>query len=467
MAGTVSTDFITSFRNCGLKDIALVGGKNASLGEMIGSLGSKGVSGPGGFAVNVNACWEFIHVNELKEKISKQLDRLDRKKYSNLPEIGSAIRSLLGNADLPLNISECIIAAYQEMEKEYGEACDVAVRSSATAEDLPGASFAGQHESFLNICGSAGLLKAVHRCFISLYTDRAIKYREDKGFDHMKVALSVGVQKMVRSDLASSGVMFTLDPETGSRDAVFITGNWGLGESIVQGIVDPDEFIVFKTKFREGKKAIIQKKTGRKQKKIIYTQGLDHQPQANIATLDTAEAERIMQVLNDAEIDLLAKWAIVIEEHYKQPMDIEWAKDGTNGELYIVQARPETVHQSKDPYVMSEYSLGEKGEVITKGNAIGEKIVSGTARVLHSPSESHKLLDGEILITDSTNPDWDPIMKRAGGIVTDRGGRTSHASIIARELELPAIVGTGDATAKIRDGEKITLSCAGGKTGIV
>ena len=460
-------NYVISLGECTLKDVNLVGGKNASLGEMIQVLGKKGIDVPDGFAVTVNAYWDFIYENKLHDPIRDLLEKLDRKSYSNLAPTGAAIRELLKEAVLSPAMQEAVNAAYSAMCKQYDGKVDVAVRSSATAEDLPSASFAGQHESYLNVTGEEMLLKAVHNCFVSLFTDRAIKYREDNGFDHMKVGLSVGVQKMVRADLASSGVIFTLEPESGFRDIVLITGAWGLGENIVQGTVSPDEFYIYKPTFREGKNALVQKKLGSKAKMLIYSEGIDHQPGRVTSNTETPPEKRAAFVLDEAEIGTLARWAILIEEHYKQPMDIEWAKDGYTERLYIVQARPETVHQLRDPYIRKEYILAEKGKEIVSGNAIGGKIVSGIARILHSPAEKDKLQPGEILVTGLTNPDWDPIMKKATAIVTDRGGRTSHASIVARELGLAAVVGTNSGTEKIKDGQEITVSCATGKTGII
>ena len=340
---------------------------------------------------------------------------------------------------------------------------EVAVRSSATAEDLPQASFAGQHESYLNIKGEDALLQAIKKCYASLYTDRAIKYREDNGFAHEKVALSVGVQKMVRSDKASSGVVFTLEPESGFRDIIHISGVWGLGENIVQGTVTPDEFFVFKPTLLQRKNAIIQKKLGEKAKTMIYSTD-ENNPIINIPT---PKEKQEKFVLNDEEITRIANWALIIEDHYQKPMDIEWAKDGITNELFIIQARPETVHSQKNPLLVKEYKLLNKGEAITAGEAIGSKVATGKARILQSPKESGKLQPGEIVVTDLTSPDWDPILKNAAAIITNKGGRTSHASIVARELGVPAIVGCGNATEKITDGEMITVSCCEGKTGFV
>ena len=389
------------------------------------------------------------------------LDTLDTKTFKNLKEIGAKARSIIENAKMPEDLSKEIITSYKELCGE--EYFAVAVRSSATAEDLPQASFAGQHESYLNIKGEKELVKAIQRCYASLYTDRAIKYREDNGFEHEKVALSVGVQKMVRSDEACSGVAFTLEPESGFRNVIHIAGVWGLGENMVQGTVNPDEFLVFKPTLQKGKNAIIQKNMGDKNKTMIYTDD-EENPVINI---DTPEEKRNQYVLNNDEIELLAKWALIIEKHYDKPMDIEWAKDGETGDFFIIQARPETVHSQVNPLQIEEYNLTEKGKLLASGEAIGNKIACGIARILNSPEDSDKLKPGEIVVTDLTSPDWDPILKNAGAIVTNKGGRTSHASIVAREIGVPAVVGCGDATSKIKDGEMITVSCCEGKEGFI
>ena len=459
--------YVLPLNECDIDKVNLVGGKNASLGEMIHEFSSMKINIPDGFALTVNAWWDFFYSNQLKEPIQSLLSKLDREHYTNLKETGIAIRELIRKAKLPVELRNAVAEAYSDMCEQYGAVVDVAVRSSATAEDLPGASFAGQHESYLNVTGKDMLLTAVHNCYISLFTDRAIKYREDQHFDHLKVGLSVGVQKMVRADLASAGVIFTLEPESGFRDVVLITGAWGLGENVVQGAISPDEYYVFKPTLQQGKNAIVQKKIGTKAKTMVYCDSLDHEPSVGTTNVETPESRRIEFVLNDEDVLLLAGWAVSIEKHYKQPMDIEWAKDGFSGQLFIVQARPETVHQKRNPYIQKEYILTGTGKEIARGNAIGGKIVSGIARVLQSPKESSKLLAGEILVTGITNPDWDPIMKKAGAIITDRGGRTSHASIVARELGLAAIVGTTNGTSVIHDGQEITVSCATGKTGVV
>lgn len=453
--------YIKQFKEISIADIAVVGGKNSSLGEMFSKLSSKGIPVPDGFATTTFAFTEFLTQNSLHSSLYDLMLQLDKKDYSNLKETGAKARKLLLDAELPKNLQAAVIHAYKELCGDtYFE---VAVRSSATAEDLPQASFAGQHESYLNIKGEEALLHAVKKCFASLYTDRAIKYREDNGFAHEKVALSVGVQKMVRSDKASSGVGFTLEPESGFRDIVHISGVWGLGENIVQGTVTPDEFFVFKPTLLQGKNAIIQKKLGEKAKTMIYGND-ENNPVINITT---PKEKQEQFVLSDEEVTKIANWALIIENHYQKPMDIEWAKDGITNEIFILQARPETVHSQKNPLLVKEYELLNKGEAITQGEAIGSKIATGIARILQSPEESDKLQHGEIIVTDLTSPDWDPVLKNAAAIITNKGGRTSHASIVARELDVPAIVGCGNATEKITDGEMITVSCCEGKTGFV
>ncbi|HEX6171343.1 MAG TPA: phosphoenolpyruvate synthase [Chitinophagaceae bacterium] len=453
--------YIKKFSEISIADSAIVGGKNSSLGEMFNKLSSKGIQIPDGFATTTFAFEEFLTQNTLHSPLYHLMQKLDRDKFANLKDVALKARELLLNASMPRNLELAIIRAYKELCS--GNYFEVAVRSSATAEDLPQASFAGQHESYLNIKGEEALLCAVKKCYASLYTDRAIKYREDNGFAHEKVALSVGVQKMVRSDKGCSGVGFTLEPESGFRDIIHLSGVWGLGENIVQGTVTPDEFLLFKPILAQNKNAIVQKKIGEKEKTMIYTDDKNN-PVVNIIT---PKEKREDYVLGDEEIIKVAQWALLIEQHYKKPMDIEWAKDGITNEIFIIQARPETVHSQKNPFVIKEYTLLQRGEVITEGNAIGSKIATGIARILQSPREADKLLGGEIVVTDITSPDWDPVLKKAAAIITDKGGRTSHAAIVARELGVPAIVGCGDATKKIKDGESITVSCAEGKTGFI
>ncbi|HJS54287.1 MAG TPA: phosphoenolpyruvate synthase [Chitinophagaceae bacterium] len=455
-------DHVKTFREVGLKDVTIVGGKNSSLGEMFTQLSGKGIKVPDGFATTASAFLYFLEYNNLKEPLQELMRLLDRQNYSNLSEIGSKARQLILAAQMPGDLKEAIIKAYTDLCA--GNYFEVAVRSSATAEDLPQASFAGQHESYLNIKGKAALITAVQKCFASLYTNRAIKYREDNGFKHEQVLLSAGVQKMVRSDLACAGVGFTLEPESGFRDVIHLSGVWGLGENIVQGTVTPDEFYVFKPTLLQNKSAIVQKKLGTKTMTMVYNPQENFSPVINI---ETPAEKKEKFVLSDEEVIQLAKWALIIEKHYGKPMDIEWAKDGITNEIFIIQARPETVHSQKNPFLIKEYELLEKGEIIAEGNAIGTKIASGVARVLQSPSEADKLSGGEIVVTDITSPDWDPVLKKASAIVTNKGGRTSHAAIVARELGVPAIVGCGNATEEIKDGSNITVSCAEGKTGFV
>lgn len=450
------------FNQIRLDDIALVGGKNASLGEMIQQLGEKGIRVPEGFAITSQAYWNLLDENAIRVELTKILEKLDTEKFTNLTVVSRNARQLILSANMPTAIAEDIKKAYNELSPD--EPIEVAVRSSATAEDLPSASFAGQQETYLNISGEKALLEACHKCFASLFTDRAIKYRIDHGFDHMKVALSVGVQLMVRSDKGCSGVAFTLEPETGFKDVIVINGIWGLGENIVQGVVDPDEFVVFKPSLQKQKKSILSKKKGKKHLTMVYATEKNGSPTIN---LDTSVEKQNQFVLSDEEVTELAKWCQLIEDHYRSPMDIEWAKDGLTNELYIVQARPETVHTIRDPYILYSYHLKEKGKVLTKGVGLGSKIAFGKARLLNDPREADKLQFDDVLVTDITNPDWDPIMKKVAAIVTNKGGRTSHAAIVARELGVVAVVGTGNATEAIRDGDIITVSCAEGREGVI
>ncbi|MBL7896599.1 MAG: phosphoenolpyruvate synthase [Bacteroidia bacterium] len=459
----MKTNYIISYDELGKNDVALVGGKNASLGEMANNLKSKGIQVPDGFATTAFAFQYFLQYNKLNQPLNDLFLKLDKKDFSNLSEIGEQARTLVRNAVIPTDLKQEIITAYKELCIKENREADVAVRSSATAEDLPTASFAGQHDSFLNINGNEDVVDAVHRCFVSLFNNRAIKYREDNGFEQMKVYLSAGVQLMVRSDLSSAGVIFTLEPESGFKNVIVISGVWGLGENIVQGAVTPDEFHVFKTTLQQNKNAIISKKLGTKAKTMVYSVT----DKSSIVNTDTPEEKRKQWVLNDEEITQLARWSYTIEQHYKMPMDIEWAKDGITGKLFIVQARPETVHSKRDPYLKTEYIVKEKGTILTKGNAIGSGIASGKVRIIMSSADADKLQEGEVLVTDITNPDWDPILKKAAAIITNKGGRTSHAAIVAREVGAVAVVGTGDATEKIKDGDMVTVSCAQGKTGFV
>ena len=453
--------YIKRFDQISISDVAIVGGKNASLGELFSKLSSKNIKVPNGFATTAHAFWHFLDQNNIREELRNTLTELNKEDYHNLAVIGARARDLILKAEFPGNMKNEIINAYRHLSGNV--LVEVAVRSSATAEDLPKASFAGQHESYLNVKGESELLEAVRRCFASLYTDRAIKYREDNGFAHEKVALSVGIQKMVRSDKASSGVGFTLEPESGFRNIIHLAGVWGLGENIVQGTVTPDEFLVFKPTLMQEKKAIIKKSLGSKLKTMVY----DQSNKNGVTNLDTLLEKQESYVLSDDEILQLAKWALVIEEHYQHPMDIEWAKDGVTNEIFIIQARPETVHSQKNPLRLVEYKLLERGTKLASGEAIGSAVAVGTAKLLSSPADIEELAQGQILVTDLTSPDWDPIMKKASAIVTNKGGRTSHASIIARELGVPAIVGTGNGTEKIVDGQTITVSCCEGETGII
>ncbi|MGY5848827.1 phosphoenolpyruvate synthase [Salegentibacter sp. F14] len=454
-------EFIKKFSELSLDDLPQVGGKNASLGEMFNELSSEGVLVPDGFATTSEAFWSFLKVNDLEQKLKDLMEALDKGNYENLSEIGLQAREIIKSSSFSGKFTDEIIQAYKDLGKTGN--IPVAVRSSATAEDLPDASFAGQHDTFLNITGAKSLLRAVKNCFASLYTDRAIKYREDHGFAHHDIALSVGVQKMVRSDTGCSGIGFSLEPESGFRNLIHISGVWGLGETIVQGLVNPDEFDVFKPTLKTGKYPIIQKKLGRKELTMVYSESNGH---SSTVTMDTTVKKQDSFVLSDKEVMQLSKWILVIEDHYSRPMDVEWAKDGETGQLFITQARPETVHGEKESLYHLEYHLTEHSEMLVSGNAIGSSIATGVARILNSPAESHRLKPGDILVTSTTSPDWDPLLKRSAAVITDRGGRTSHAAIVARELGVPAVVGTNNGSTLIKDGQKITVSCEG-KTGFV
>ncbi len=455
--------FIKPFNQLRISDVPNVGGKNASLGEMYINLTDKGVKVPNGFATTAQAYRYYLDRNQLTEKIANALEELDTSKVEALAKTGAQIRQWIINGDMPPDLAADIVEGYQAMEAEYGPNPDVAVRSSATAEDLPNASFAGQQETYLNISGSEQLLTICKRVFASLFTDRAISYRVDKGFNHMDVALSIGVQKMVRSDKAASGVMFTIDTESGFRDAIFITAAYGLGENVVQGAVNPDEFYVGKQTLAQGKKPIIKRQLGGKAIQMIYSDD-PAQPTININTTDEM---RCHFAINDDEVIELAKYANIIEQHYGHPMDIEWAKDGESGELFIVQARPETVRTLEDAMVHETFTLQEHSKVLSQGKSVGQKIAHGPARVISDAAHMNELQPGEVLISDITDPDWEPVMKIASAIVTNRGGRTCHAAIIARELGIPAVVGCGNATETIQTGEMVTVCCAEGDTGYV
>ncbi len=451
----------------GIDDVPLVGGKNASLGEMLRELASAGVRVPDGFAVTAEAYRYYLREAGIEGKIRELLDGWDRSNPKDLIQRSRRIRNLIIRAECPEDLRREIAEAYRELSQQYGvDEVDVAVRSSATAEDLPTASFAGQQETYLMVHGEAELLLAVRRAFASLFTARAISYREDMGFDHFKVALSVGVQKMVRADLASSGVIFTLDTESGFRDVVMVNSIWGLGENIVQGRVVPDEFYVHKPTLREGYRSLIWKKLGAKEFKLVY----DEQKH-RLSNLPTPREERERFSLEPDEVLELARWALAVEDHYSRvrgeptPMDLEWAKDGLSGELYIVQARPETVHSQRKGLKFTAYELKDRGRVLVEGLAVGEKIATGRVRVILDPNKMDEFQPGEVLVTTITDPDWEPIMKEAAAIVTDRGGRTSHAAIVARELGIPAVVGTERATRVLQTGQEVTVSCAEGEVG--
>jgi len=454
--------FIKYFNEIGIHHIPEVGGKNASLGEMYNNLAEQGVKVPNGFATTSKAFWGFLDENSLRKPLQILVSQLDTKNYINLNEIGEKARKLIMSGKLSPDFSQEIVEAYQRLSEK--EKCTVAVRSSATAEDLPDASFAGQHDTFLNITGKGALLLAVKKCFASLYTNRAIKYRDEHGFKHDEIALSVGVQKMVRADKGCSGVGFTIEPESGFEKIILLSGVWGLGENIVQGAVNPDEFYVFKPTLEQGKYPIIQKKLGDKKLTMIYSKSKRDNPTVNKHTTLSRQGQF---VLPDKEIIILAKWALAIEKYYQKPMDIEWAKDGLTNELFIIQARPETVHHRRNKNLHISYKLLDKGKVLTTGNAVGSKIKVGTPCILQMPKEAKNLSHDHIIVTDTITPDWDPVLKQVGGIITNKGGRTSHAAIVARELGVPAIVGCGNATTAIKDGATITLSCAQGKTGYV
>ena len=459
------SNYIIPFEQLNNEKVAETGGKNSSLGEMIQQLQPEGIKIPGGFATTAKAYRDFLEYNELTETLQKLMDELDTGDFSNLHDVGSKAREKIMDAVMHDDLKKAFKKAYKELREKEKNMKSVAVRSSATAEDLPEASFAGQHDSFMNIEGEDELIEAVKKCYASLFTDRAIKYRVENDFDHMKVALSAGVQRMVRSDKACAGVAFTIDPESGFRNVILINGSWGLGDNVVGGVVKADEYYVFKEKLGKSKNAIISKNLGEKSKTLVFS---DEKKGEKTVNEDTPEDKQNRFVLSDEEITRLAKWCVKIEEHYEKAMDIEWAKDGISDELFIVQARPETVHSGKDEKKkLVRYSLKQEGEAIAKGNGIGDKIASGKAKILDSPDQSDKLNKGDVLVTEITNPDWDPIMKKASAIVTNSGGRTSHAAIVARELGAVAVVGAGNATEKIKDGQEITVSCAKGNEGII
>jgi len=463
-------DYIRWFNRLGAADVPLVGGKNASLGEMVSALSTQGIRVPNGFAITAEAYRHTLDQADAWPQLHAALDGLDTRDVDDLSRRAQRARELIHGAPLPPDLTAQITAAYARLQAEYGRALTLAVRSSATAEDLPTASFAGQHETFLNISGEARLLEAVRSCFASLFTDRAISYRAQNGFDHFKVFLSVGVMKMVRSDCSASGVIFSLDTESGFRDAVFITGAYGLGEPVVQGTVDPDEFYVFKPTFRTGHRWVLQRRKGRKEIRMIYAQTAGRE---STRVVPTAAADQHSYCISDADVLALADAAIKIEDHYSrtagQPtaMDIEWAKDGVDGQLYIVQARPETVASRRSPGLLEEFHLGATGRLCASGRAVGAHAATGKARVVTDITQLVLFQRGEVLVADTTMPDWGTVMAQAAAIVTNRGGRTCHAAIVARELGVPAVVGCDTATAAIRTGDTVTVSCAEGAVGRV
>lgn len=464
MAVSQGTRYVRWFDTLGIDDVPLVGGKNASVGEMMRALGARGIAVPQGFALTAEAYWRLLEEAGLRAAIEARLQDYQAGRAS-LQEAGESIRRLIMRAPLPAQVEEELLQAYAELSRRYGkDEVDVAVRSSATAEDLPQASFAGQHDSFLNVCGAGELRDAVRRCLASLFNDRAIVYRQEKGFAHLRVALSVGVQKMVRADLACAGVMFSVDTETGFPRVVVIDGAWGLGENVVQGQVNPDEFVVFKPLLADPRwRPIIGKTLGTKERKVVYGAGGTRATR----NVQTTLAERESFVLSDDEVLQLARWAVAVEEHYGRPMDMEWAKDGPSGQLFMLQARPETVQSRREAQFLKTYELKGSGPVLARGLAIGEAIAAGRANLIKSVHEMNRFEDNAVLVTAMTDPDWVPVMKRAAAIVTDHGGRTSHAAIVSRELGVPAIVGTMNATQVLLHGQEITVSCAEGEEGRV
>ena len=458
-------DYIVSLKDVGMHDVDKVGGKNASLGEMIRHLDAAAVRVPGGFATTAQAFRDFLGHEGLDKRIQQRLAAFDVDDVSALTKAGREIRAWIIDTPLPARLQSAIAQAYSAMSAAAAGQFSVAVRSSATAEDLPEASFAGQQETFLNVVGLEQVTKKIREVFASLFNDRAISYRVHQGYDHHTIALSAGVQRMVRSDIGASGVMFTLDTESGFRDVVFITSSYGLGEMVVQGAVNPDEFYVYKPALAAGRHSILRRTLGSKHLQMVYASA-GRKSSHGVLTEEVSEERRQRFSISDAEIEELGRIAMSIEAHYGRPMDIEWARDGNDGQLYIVQARPETV-QSRNGQVIERFELKQEGEILAEGRSIGQKIGSGMARVIASVEQMDALKPGDVLITDMTDPDWEPVMKRAAAIVTNRGGRTCHAAIIARELGVPAIVGCGDATERVTDGEVVTVSCAGGDTGFV
>jgi len=465
-----ASKYTVPFSEIGIDDIPHVGGKNSSLGEMFNQLNPKGIHIPDGFALSADAYRHFRKENNIEQTLKDLLFSLDRKNFSNLTSIGEQSRKVITDSTIPKEVELDIKRAYAKLCSKFGYAVlDVAVRSSATAEDLPTASFAGRMESYLNIKGDEQLIEAIKLCYVSLFTDRAIKYRHDMGFMDLDIAISVGVQQMVRSDKASSGVIFTIDPDSGFKNTIIINGIWGLGENIVQGRVTPDEWTIFKPILNHDQyNPILKKVCGKKEFTMIYSEkSALKNTEDTLLNLETSEGKQKIFCLNNSEVIQLAKWCLIIEKHYGRAMDIEWAKDGLNNKIYIVQARPETVHAKPKKQVHEVYWLAEKSKLLASGIALGDKIRSGRARILNNPKEGKELKDGEILVTDITNPDWDPILKKAGAIITNKGGRTSHAAIVARELGTLAVVGSGNATKVIETGDEITVSCADGKSGSI
>lgn len=458
-------DYVLWYQDLGMEDVNRVGGKNASLGEMISNLSNAGVQVPGGFATTAYAFNQFLEKSGVEAKIYALLDALDVDDVNALAKAGEQIRQWILDTPFQSELEDAIKHAFEVLCADSGDAASFAVRSSATAEDMPDASFAGQQETFLNVKGYESVLVAIKHVFASLFNDRAISYRVHQGYDHKGVALSAGIQRMVRSDMSASGVMFTIDTESGFEDVVFITSSYGLGEMVVQGAVNPDEFYVHKPTLSNGNPAVLRRNIGSKLTKMIYSEDLEHGKQVDIVDIDKSDS--IQFSINDEEVMELAKQAMIIEQHYKRPMDIEWAKDGLDGKLYIVQARPETVRSREDMQVIERFQLNGKASLICEGRAIGHKIGAGKAKVLASIAEMDKIEPGDVLVTDMTDPDWEPIMKKASAIVTNRGGRTCHAAIIAREMGIPAVVGCTDATDTISTGDEVTVSCAEGDTGYI
>ncbi|MBB1300912.1 phosphoenolpyruvate synthase [Pseudoalteromonas sp. SR44-8] len=458
-------EYVLWYQELGMQDVPRVGGKNASLGEMISNLANAGVQVPGGFATTADAFNEFLEQSGLNAKIHDILDTLDVEDVNTLAKVGADIRQWIIDTPFQPNLDQAIRDAYSQLHGNAADDVSFAVRSSATAEDMPDASFAGQQETFLNVRGIDSVMVAIKHVFASLFNDRAISYRVHQGYDHRGVALSAGIQRMVRSDKSSSGVMFSIDTESGFEDVVFITSSYGLGEMVVQGAVNPDEFYVHKPTLAKGKPSVVRRNIGSKAIQMIYSADQAHGKQVEIVDVDAALSNKFS--ITDAEVQELAKQAVIIEKHYGRAMDIEWAKDGNDGKLYIVQARPETVRSNEDANVMERFQLNGSSAVVVEGRAIGHKIGSGVVRVLDSIKEMDQVQQGDILVTDMTDPDWEPIMKRAAAIVTNRGGRTCHAAIIARELGIPAVVGCGNATDLIKAGQEVTVSCAEGDTGFI